>query len=133
MNAGVNGYLNAVSANVGLARHALPEVALPWWATMALSLTAIVFSFLLGLIRRLVPHESNDRLQWWIALLAHRRQTISRRQRDLPTKGDFYYRTGPSGQARERSVDEPRSDLSDADAIPRVEDTHLDGAQPDQP
>jgi antitoxin (DNA-binding transcriptional repressor) of toxin-antitoxin stability system len=123
MNTGVNGCLDALTANVGLAQHALPEVALPWWATMALSLTAIVFSFLLGLIRRLVPHESNDRLQWWIALLAHRRQTISLLQRGLPTKGDPYDRAGPSDRARKRSVEDPPSDLSDADAMPRVDDT----------
>lgn len=60
----------------------LPNTELPWCATLILSIVVVVSGFVLALVRRLLPHESGDRLRWWIALLAHRRKMVaaSRRQ-----------------------------------------------------
>ncbi|WP_454859673.1 hypothetical protein [Promicromonospora soli] len=69
----------ALSADLGMwhsdVARALVETSadLPGWATFVLWIVVVGSGFVLGLIRRLVPRDSNDRLQWWIALLAHRR------------------------------------------------------------
>lgn len=98
MTAALSGHLGQWHSD--LAR-ALVETSadLPWWATFVLSIVVVGSGFVLGLIRRLVPRESNDRLQWWIALLAHRRDMASGRRDQERTHRLVQGRRPPSDES----------------------------------
>lgn len=66
----------------------LSDAGLPGWAVLTLAVTAMASRFMLGLVRSLVPHESNDRLHWWLALLAHRRSTPPSHRFTMPRDGN---------------------------------------------